>query len=351
MISVCIITKNECSHLNICMERVSHYPVEIIVVDTGSSDDSKKIATKYTNNVFDFEWCDDFAAARNYAISKATQEYILMLDTDEFIDDFDYEKVIELIKQSPNSMGIIHIKNLFQSNGNNMSSNEQILRLFPKKLYHYAGAIHEQIVPINNTSTPATPFSAPIYVTHVGYNGGTELRNAKASRNLSILFNELEQQPNDSYLLYQIGKSYFFIQDYNKAITYFEKALEQPLDTRLSYVQGMVTTFGYCLIYTNQYQKALMLEGVYDDFCHNADYLFVLGLIYMHNARFEDAINSFTLATHLPTCDVDGVNSYLAHYNIGVIFECLGDTTSASTYYQKCGDYSPALEGLKRCNK
>lgn len=350
MISICIITKNECENLNICLERLSHYPVEIVVVDTGSTDSSKEIALKYTSCVYDFQWCDDFSAARNYAISVATNEYILMIDTDEFVDEFDYDKLIQLINQYPNHVGIIHRKNLYQSDGSDMASNELIHRLFPKKLYHYTGTIHEQVTTLAGDGSYDTFYNAPIYITHVGYSGGKDLRKTKALRNLSLLFKELEQTPNDPYILYQIGKSYFFIQDYNSAIPYFEKAMEQPVDTRTKYIRSMMSTFGYCLIYTKQYTNALMLEGVYDDFCDDADFLFVLGLIYMYNARFQDAINSFLLATTIPTCDVAGVNSYLAYYNIGVILECLGDTANATLYYKKCGNYAPATEGIDRCS-
>lgn len=349
MISVCIITKNECDNLDICLERLSHYPVEIVVVDTGSTDNTKEVATRYTSSIYDFEWCDDFSAARNFAISMATKEYILMIDTDEFVDNMDYEKVIQLIKAHPDEIGSIHRKNLYQSDGSDMVSNELIHRLFPKKLYHYTGTIHEQVTASKGDGSNILAYDAPIYTTHVGYSGGKDLRKTKALRNLGLLFKELEQTPNDPYILYQIGKSYFFIQDYDNAIPYFEKAMEQPLDTRLTYVRSMISTFGYCFIYTKQYVNALMLEGVYDDFCDNADYLFVLGLIYMYNARFEDAVNSFLLATSIPKCDVEGVNSYLAYYNIGVILECLNDKANAINYYKKCDEYSQAIDGINRC--
>lgn len=349
MISVCIITKNECEHLNICLERLSHYPMEIIVIDTGSTDNTKGIAAKYTDKIHDFNWCNDFSAARNFAISKASHEYILMIDTDEFVDEIKYDKLLDLILHNPNSLGRIHIKNLYQNHGEEMVSNEYICRLFSKNQYHYTGSVHEQLKPLKESSTDNHIFDAPITLTHVGYNGGKALRQQKATRNLQLLLSELKVSPNDPYLLYQIGKSYFFAQDYSNAIPYFEKAMEQSLDTRLTYVRGMITSFGYCLIYTKQYENALMLEGVYDDFCQDADYLFVLGLIYMHNARFQDAINSFLLATSIPRCDVVGVNSYLAFYNIGVILECLGEKTYAQSYYVKCNNYPPAKEGIQRC--
>lgn len=92
-----------------------------------------------------------------------------------------------------------------------------------------------------------------------------------------------------------------------------------------------------------------MLEAVYDDFKDDADYLFVLGLIYMNNAQFSKAIESFLAATQIPACVVDGVNSYSAFYNVGVILECIGEVASALQYYRQAGDYAPAREGIKRC--
>lgn len=78
-----------------------------------------------------------------------------------------------------------------------------------------------------------------------------------------------------------------------------------------------------------------MLEAVYDDFKGDADYLFVLGLIYMNNAQFSKAIENFLSATKLPSSVVDGVNSYSAFYNVGVILECLGDKQTLSPIMRK----------------
>ena len=350
MISVCIITKNECDNLNICLERISPYPVEIVVIDTGSTDNTKQVARKYTGNVYDFEWINDFSAARNFAISKATKDYILMIDTDEFIDTFDYDAIIKLIKANPNSVGRIHRKNIFESNGSDMTSNELINRLFPKKLYQYNGSIHEQVVKISDSAAAYDTYVAPIFCTHVGYQGNQKQRFKKAERNLTLLLKEHEKAPEDTYILYQIGKAYYYIQDYDNAIVYFEKAMDYPMDNRLTYVNNIMVTYAYCLINTKQHEKGLMLEAVLDDFAYSADFLFVMGLIYMNNALFQDAVNCFVAATEIDSCDVEGVNSYLAYYNIGVILECLGDKANAIIYYKKSGTYAPALEGIKRCN-
>lgn len=350
MISVCIITKNESSNLNICLSRLEPYNFELVVVDTGSTDDTKTIASKYTSNIYDFDWCDDFSAARNFAITKANNEYILFLDTDEFLDNLDYELLLNLIKKYPDRVGKIHIKNLFDSNGEEKSSNEFISRFFPKKLYNYSGRIHEQLTLKDNPTGVIEYYDTPIFVTHTGYQGNSEYKKAKAHRNLTLLLKELEENGDDPYILYQIGRSYFYAQNYTDAIPYFERAMELNLDLNLDYVHTLVITFGYCLIYTEQFQRAMMLEGVYEDFKNDADFLFVMGLIYMYNAQFNKAIENFLTATTIPNCSVEGVNSFSAFYNVGVILECLNDKTNAITYYKKCGDYPPALEGVTRCS-
>ena len=95
-ISVCMIVKDEERVLDRCLASLRPIADEIIIVDTGSSDDTKEIAAQYTDRVFDFLWRDDFAAARNYAFSKATKEYIYSADADEVLDEDNLLKVRSL---------------------------------------------------------------------------------------------------------------------------------------------------------------------------------------------------------------------------------------------------------------
>lgn len=78
------------------LESTAHLVDEIIVLDTGSQDRTKEVAAKYGAKVFDFDWIDDFSAARNEAFAKATQEYILWLDADDVLLPEDQEKFLEL---------------------------------------------------------------------------------------------------------------------------------------------------------------------------------------------------------------------------------------------------------------
>lgn len=91
-ISLCMIVKNEAAVLRRCLDSVADLVDEIIIVDTGSEDDTKEIAGQYTRFVYDFKWVDDFSAARNFACSKATKEYIYSADADEVLNEENRER-------------------------------------------------------------------------------------------------------------------------------------------------------------------------------------------------------------------------------------------------------------------
>ncbi len=95
-ISVCMIVKNEESVLERILSQAKQFADEIIIVDTGSTDSTKQIAEKFTDKVFDFEWKDDFAAARNFSFDKASNSYLMWLDADDVITTENTEKILEL---------------------------------------------------------------------------------------------------------------------------------------------------------------------------------------------------------------------------------------------------------------
>lgn len=95
-ISLCMIVKNEEKVLERCLNSLKDIVDEMVIVDTGSTDRTKEIATKYTKNIYDFQWIDDFSAARNFSFSKATKDYIYVADADEIIDEENQKQFIQL---------------------------------------------------------------------------------------------------------------------------------------------------------------------------------------------------------------------------------------------------------------
>lgn len=135
--------------------------------------------------------------------------------------------------------------------------------------------------------------------------------------------------------------------DYNNACDFFSKGLSFDLEPKLEYVIDMVETYGYAMLNCVKVQEALSYTSIYDVFGNSADFKFLMGLIYMKNAMFDEAVNEFQKAAEYKESRVEGTNSYLAYYNIGVIYECLGNIGKAQEYYKKCNGYSKAVERLK----
>lgn len=345
MISICLIMKNEEDSLDRCLQHLKPIGYEIVIADTGSTDRSKEIALKYTDKVYDYPWSQDFAAARNYIASKATNDFILFIDCDEVVTNYDKDKMELMLQLNPNAIGRLLIINNYSRGKEQYCSRVRVSRLFSKKVYQYKGMIHEQLV--HNKAEDNTYYDIPIELCHEGYDGDIETRSKKTERNLALLKGQLASNPDDPYILYQIGKSYFMQEDYAKACEWFEKALCIDVDERLEYVQDMVESYGYALLEAKEYDKALQLLNIYDIFAKTADFVFLVGLIYMNNAYFKEAIEEFIKATSMDNYKMDGVNSYRAFYNVGVIYECLGQVDKAKKYYGKCGDYKLAMSRLK----
>ena len=343
-LSICIIVKNDEVALEKCLKSLAPYEVEIVIVDTGSTDKTKKTAKRYTDSVYDFKWCDDFSKAKNYAVHLAKNEMVLVLDSDEWIESLDEKELCKLMQKNQGQIGRIQRVNLLEKDGIPQDNKEWIHRIFSKEHFMYEGKIHEQV--ISKRKQEYLTYQAPITIMHTGYLGTKEKLEAKAKRNLTLLLLELKEEEEDPYILYQLGKSYYMISEYQKACEYFAEGLEFDVNPELEYVNDMVETYGYSLINSKQYEEALLFENIYDQFGDTADFQFLMGLIYMNNEMFEKAIEEFEKATRCIHSRVIGVNAYLAWYNIGVILECLGYKEKAIVYYEKCGSYEKSLERL-----
>ncbi len=351
-LSVCIITKNEAEKLKKCLKALAPYPWELVVVDTGSEDNSVEIAKQYGANICSFSWVDDFAAAKNYAIAQAKNEMVLVLDTDEYLEPLDYKKLMRQVEANPRAVGRIMRRNVFVADGEEKETVEYIHRIFSKELYCYQGRIHEQVIrkdadPAGEDRWDHETYYTDLSIFHDGYSGTEEERQKKAQRNIRLLLEAQKDSPEDPYLQYQLGKGYYMAGNYEEAANWFDKALYYNLNPGLEYVIDMVETYGYALLKLGRPQAALMLEGVYNEFGKSADFQFLMGLIYMNNEMFDKAVEEFIKATKHETARTVGANSYLAWYNAGVIRECLGDTKAARKYYRNCGNYEKAKGRLK----
>jgi len=347
MLALCIIVKNEGENLKKCLSKISAFVDEIIIVDTGSTDNTKIIASEFTDKIYDFKWCNDFSKARNFSISKASKEWILVLDADEFITVFFRYNVDVFIKSSlnKNKVGRIRKINIVEDSKCKKKYIERVNRVFNKNYFHYEGIINEQLVALDGKAYETE--MVDITAKHIGYTKEILDGEDKLKRNIDLLEVAVKNDSQDPYLYFQLGKSYYILKDYNTAAFYFEKALSFQLDFRLQYVEDLVETYGYSLINSGRYSQALILENCFEVYSKLPDFHFLMGLIYMNNSKFTQAVESFLECTKFQYAKVDGITSYSSYYNIGVIYDVLGFREKAVEYYFMCGEYEPARKRLK----
>ena len=326
-ISVCIIGKNEERFLEGCLEKLIPFGFEIVFVDTGSTDKTREIACKYTDKVYDFEWINDFAAAKNFCESKATNDWILSLDCDEYVQSMDLDVITEFMKADEKMVGSFMIENLIRNGDAIGRSKQKINRMYNRKYCHFEGMIHEQIRYLDGS--PLNTQILPIEVLHYGYALSPEELEKKNHRNIALILEELKDNPNEPYYYFQLGQSYAVLDDYEKVFQYLHKGLELGPDPNQEYVQHMLIDYGNAMLHTGRYQIALNLERMYELLEDYSDYLFMMGKVYYANQQPMKALELFVKATMAPKTIVVGTNSFFPLNSMALIYDKLGETKLA----------------------
>lgn len=351
-ISVCIIGKNEEQHMENCLAPLAPFPFEIVYVDTGSTDRTREIAASHGVNLYDFTWIDDFSAARNFALEKASHDYVLFLDCDEYLSKLDEDALYRCVETNPGAVGMLLRNNYFEANGSPTNYPDRVERLFSRKQFYYTGIIHEQVVMRDKDNPLYARYEIPLTVEHMGYNGGSQAMQEKAERNNRLLFKELESKPRDPYLYFQLGQSYNGIRDYENAYLYYKKAFSLPFHPEEPWVQIMATAFLNAMNHTGRSLEAIQFFGpIYAHFENDANFYCSMGNAYLNlnPPKLLNAMTEYLKALQCPNAREKGANTFIPYYNIGLVNEMVGRLDSALTFYQKAADlgFAPAIEKIK----
>ena len=215
-ISLCMIVKNEEDTLERCLNSVKDLVDEIIIVDTGSTDKTKEIAQKFTDKIYDFEWCDDFSKARNYSFSKATKDYILWLDADDVLLEKDRQNFKLLKENFDSKIDIVMFKYNLDVDKNGIPAlsyyRERLLRR--KNNYKWVSPVHEAIAPTGYV------YKSDICVTH------KKIHKSDPKRNLNIFNKMIEKNIQlDARQTFYYARELYYNKEYEKSITEYNKFL------------------------------------------------------------------------------------------------------------------------------
>ncbi|WP_040713574.1 glycosyltransferase [Paenibacillus curdlanolyticus] len=349
-ISVCMIVKNEQEQIERALASIpDHY--EIIVIDTGSTDRTIEIALKYHAVVHRLEWKNHFAEARNFSISKATGEYIFILDADEEMDSDTQQNIERFIELHKGRAASVMIHNESETE----PTRHRAVRLFPNNSnYKFAGSVHEQLT---NQGKQVEYLNSSITIKHYGYLKQSYDDKKKFERYVKLYEESLRNNENDGYMLYQLGKLYYSTGKYREAYDPLMKAVNlQQLDKM--YYPPLLVMFGYTLKELGMAKNAYeFVSSVSERYSQYPDLAFLKGILAMEAGFFDQIEPAYKKALEIGDTDiyttVVGCGTYRAAHNLAVFYEVTNNLDSAKYWYSEAirYDFEPSVKRLMELSK
>lgn len=336
-ISLCMIVRNEEATLGRCLESVRSCVDEIVIVDTGSTDSSKEQAFAYTDKVYDFPWCDDFSAARNYAFSFATKDLIMWLDADDVLLPVDAEKISDLKQTLADDINIVYMpyEIAFDENGNSTFSyyRERIVRRSadPK----WIEPVHE-VISIGGKSV-----YLDAAVKH------KKIKTNPSGRNLKIMEKTIaEGKPLSPRLTFYYARELKFNGRTEDAVNVFEHFISSNdgwSENKICACQDL----SECYEFLGNDEKAMdaaissLRFGV-----PQAKTLCRIGELFFKSGRFHEAIYWYKAALSCPKSFGLGFTEtdyygYVPALQLCVIYDKLNDKNTAEHYNEIAGSFRP----------
>jgi tetratricopeptide (TPR) repeat protein len=217
-----MIVKNEEANLGACLRSVCSLVDDIIVVDTGSVDRTKQIASEFGARLFDFPWCDDFSAARNESLRHARGEWAFWMDADDRMDDANVKKLERLLGALAEPAA--YLMTVLGDESRKYGVGIPQLRLFklaPDVRWEYR--VHEQIFPsLARSGHPLR--ETDVVIRHTGYRSAEIMRH-KWERNLRLLLLDIAEHPDEWSILFHLGMTYSLLARHAEAVPLLQRAL------------------------------------------------------------------------------------------------------------------------------
>lgn len=342
-VSLCMIVKNEESVLSRCLDSVQDIFDEIIIVDTGSTDQTREIAAEHGAKVYQFQWIDDFAAARNESFSKASMDYCMWLDADDIIEGSQKEKLLQLKASLSSDVDVVMMKyhTAFDQFGVPVFSyyRERIIR--SSRNAPWAGEVHEAIPPWGNI------VYSDIAVCHKKLGPGDPDRNLQIYEKLLADHKTLDPRQQ-----YYYGRELYYHQRYEDALS----VLQEFLDTPEGWVENKIEACSLAAACWENLQnssmalKMLLRSLTFDS--PRAELCCEIGKNFFLQENYKIAAFWYELAQSrekneqrggfiLPDC-----YDYIPFLQLCVCYDKMGNWQKAKEYNEKAGACKPNSEAF-----
>lgn len=342
-ISLCMIAKNEEDVIGRCLESVKDIVDEINIVDTGSTDRTKEIVSKYTNRIFDFKWIDDFGAARNFSFSKATKQYILWLDCDDVFINEDIEKLKKLKQTLDHNVDAVTFRyNYFSdAEGNPLLIFRRERLVKRSRNFKWVGFIHEYIAASGNM------IDADVTVTHKRIHGSSD-------RNLNIYRKKLsEGHILSTRDVYYYGKELYYHGMWDESIKVLEPFMDMDswVEDKIDAACKLADSYQY--IGNNKKERETLTKS-FDFTVPRGEVMYRLGHSFERDGRFHEAIFWYEtiLNTEMPKECHGFINpefwTWKPHLQLCVCYYRIGQVEKANYHHREAYKLNPNDPHIKQ---
>jgi GT2 family glycosyltransferase/tetratricopeptide (TPR) repeat protein len=358
-LSLCMIVRDNAGILQACLESIRPWVDEMIVVDTGSKDDTPRIAERLGARVFHFPWCDSFSAARNESLRHARGRWVFWMDSDDVIspDCGRQLRTLAAAATDPQVLGFViqvHCPGAERDGAEDCTAVDHV-KLF-RNLPHlrFEGRIHEQILPAIYRAGGRVEFT-PLFVVHSGYDHSPEGQARKKERDLRLLHLEYQEDPEHPFTLFNLGMTYADTGGPREAVKYLRQCIARS-DPRSSHVRKAHVWLLSSYHKLGQRDEAWRAceEGL-RLFPRDEELRYWKGSLLHERRRREEAVATLQDLLEHPderhfASVVRGITGYLTRQHLAVVYKELGQLANAEDQWRRVVEekprYMPGWQGL-----
>lgn len=339
-----MIVRDSARTLDACLSSIRPWVDEIVVVDTGSIDDSPEIARRYGARVSHFPWCDSFSLARNESLRLARGEWLFWMDSDDTIDEVNGRKLRDLAAQSFDDSVLGFVMQVHCPGAGDAAKDDVTVVDHVKVIRNHRGLsfenrIHEQVLP-SIRRAGGTVVCTDIFVVHSGHDHSPNGQAKKHARDLRLLEMELADCPGHPFTLFNLGMTYTDMGEFDKSAEYLTRCIDrsEPSESHLRKAYALLVYDNRML---NRADEALRIcELGLKLFPGDPELEFRSGLLLQELGRGREAVEAYrrTLRCSKPATfssyDI-GITGFKARHNLALALAEIGDHHQAELQWRE----------------
>jgi tetratricopeptide (TPR) repeat protein len=354
-----MIVRDNAGTIGPCLESIRPWVDEMIVVDTGSTDETPQIAARLGARVYHFPWCDSFSAARNESLRHARGRWVFWMDSDDTIDADNGRQLRALAngEAPPSVFGYVmqvHCPGPGEDREADVTEVDHVKLFRNRPDLRFDGRIHEQVLPAIRTAGGEVEHTG-VFVVHSGYDHSPEGQKKKLERDLRLLHLELQERPGHPFTLFNLGMTYADVKRYPEAIDYLKQSIRQS-EPGASHLRKAHALLVHTYAESGQAEAAREACRVgLEQFPRDAELRFRAAVLLHEAGRLPEAVQAYLdilrgdEERHFSSVD-RGIKSFKARYNLAVVYQDLGDLASAEREWrlavEEVPHYRPGWRGL-----